>query len=138
VRAEPAFSTLSFWERLAFRVMRFLNQGGGSGPAWIWQRGVITPLVGVLVNRRIQVHGLERLDGVSAGRSHPPGGESPHLLRPVHPRLVPHPPSPADPAGELPGALELLLRTPTGPVPQRGLHRGSMFPPFFRSAEKKG
>ena len=48
MRDEPAFSTLSFWERLAFRVMRFLNQGGGSGPAWIWQRGVITPLVGLI------------------------------------------------------------------------------------------
>src|SRR3954451_19813961 len=67
MRDEPAFSVLRPRERLAFRVMRFFNEGKGSGVARIWQRWVATPIVGVMVSRRLQIHGLERLDGVPDG-----------------------------------------------------------------------
>ena len=138
MRAEPAFSTLSFWERLAFRVMRFLNQGGGSGPAWIWQRGVITPLVGLLVNRRIEVHGLERLDGI------PPG--APILLVANHRTffdlfilgwfLIRHPRLTR--RVNFPVRSNFFYERPQGLFLSAVFTGGSMFPPFFRSAEKKG
>jgi len=138
VRDEPAFSTLSFWERLAFRVMRFLNQGGGSKPAWIWQRGVITPLVGLLVTRRIQVHGLERLDGIPAG--------APILLVANHRTffdlfilgwfLIRHPRLTR--RVNFPVRSNFFYERPLGLFLSAIFTGGSMFPPFFRSAEKKG
>jgi 1-acyl-sn-glycerol-3-phosphate acyltransferase len=137
MRDDSAFAQLTRIERIAFRVMRFLNQGGGSGPAWIWQRAVVTPLVGLLVRRRLEVHGLERLADVPDG--------VPILLVAnhrtffdlfilgwiliTHPRLTRRVSFPVRSNFFYETALGLLMGVLfTG---------GSMFPPFFRSAEKK-
>lgn len=132
---DPAFATLSRTERVAFRVMRFLNQGGGSRAAWVWQRWVMTPLVGLLVRSRLRIHGLERLQGIPE--------EAPILLVANHRtffdlfvlgwilitrlgRKVSFPVRSNFFYETVPGLL--LGMTFTG---------GSMFPPFFRSSAKK-
>src|SRR5207248_6024027 len=110
---------------------------GGSGPAWIWQRWVITPLVGLLVTRRIQVHGLERLDRVPEGAP---------ILLPANHRtffdlfilgwfLIRHPRLTR--RVNFPVRSNFFYDTPLGILMSALLTGGSMFPPFFRSAEKK-
>jgi 1-acyl-sn-glycerol-3-phosphate acyltransferase len=132
---DPAFATLTRTERTAFRVMRFLNQGGGSAVAWIWQRWVMTPLVGLLVRGRLRIHGLERLQDV------PPG--APILLVANHRtffdlfilgwvlitrlgRRV-----------SFPVRSNFFYETVPGLLIGMTFTGGSMFPPFFRSTEKK-
>ena len=138
MRDEPAFSTLGFWERSAFRVMRFLNQGGGSKVAWFWQRWVITPLVGTIVTRRLRIHGLERLDRIPKGASILLVANHRTffdlfilgwiLIR--HPRLTRRVNFPVRSNFFYEGLPGLLMAAVfTG---------GTMFPPFFRSAAKKG
>ena len=138
MRDEPAFSVLGFRERLAFRVMRFFNEGKGSGVARIWQRWVATPVVGLIVTRRLRIHGLERLDGVPDG--------APILLVANHRTffdlfilgriLIRHP--------RLRRRLNFPVRSNFFYERTLGLllgvvfTGGTMFPPFFRSAEKKG
>jgi len=138
IRDEPAFSTLGFWERSAFRVMRFLNQGGGSKVAWFWQRWVITPLVGTIVTRRLRIHGLERLDRIPKGASILLVANHRTffdlfilgwiLIR--HPRLTRRVNFPVRSNFFYEGLPGLLM----GAV----FTGGTMFPPFFRSATKKG
>src|SRR5258705_2961564 len=118
--------------------MRFLNQGGGSGQAWIWQRGVITPLVGLLVNRRIEVHGLERLDGI------PPG--APILLVANHRTffdlfilgwfLIRHPRLTR--RVNFPVRSNFFYERPLGLFLNAAFTGGPMVPPFFRSPREKG
>jgi len=86
---------------------------------------------------RIQVHGLERLDRV------PP--DAPicwwRITAPsstCSSSAVPHPPSPVDPAGELPGALETSSTNAFGPVPERGLHRRLDVPPVLPERREEG
>jgi 1-acyl-sn-glycerol-3-phosphate acyltransferase len=134
---ERAFSSLGFWERLSFRVMRFFNQGGGSGVAWLWQRFVLLPLFSLLASRRLRIHGFERLDGVPE--------HVPVLLVSnhrtffdlfilgwifmTHPRLLRRVSFPVRSNFFYEGPLGLFLGLVfTG---------GSMFPPFFRSTDKK-
>jgi 1-acyl-sn-glycerol-3-phosphate acyltransferase len=138
MRDDPAFSALDFWERLAFRVMRFLNQGGGSAPAWVWQRAVITPLVGLLFSRRLRVHGLERLDRVPE--------RAPILLVANHRTffdlfilgwiLIRHPR--LSHRVSFPVRSNFFYEGPLGLLMAAIFTGGSMFPPFFRTAEKKG
>jgi len=138
MRDEPAFSTLGFWERSAFRVMRFLNQGGGSKVAWFWQRWVITPLVGTIVTRRLRIHGLERLDRIPKGASILLVANHRTffdlfilgwiLIR--HPRLTRRVNFPVRSNFFYEGLPGLLM----GAV----FTGGTMFPPFFRSGTKKG
>jgi len=134
---DPAFSQLSRIERIAFRVMRFLNQGAGSGVAWIWQRAVVTPLVGLLVRRRLRVYGLERLESVPDG--------APILLVANHRTffdlfilgwiLITHPR--LSRRVSFPVRSNFFYETVPGLLIGAVFTGGSMFPPFFRSAEKK-
>jgi 1-acyl-sn-glycerol-3-phosphate acyltransferase len=134
--ADP-FRVLSWFERLAFRTMRFVNQGAGSGIAWFWQRRVITPLVGQLVSRRLQVHGHEHLDGLPR--------DAPVLLVANHRTFFD-----LFILGWVFMREEKLRRKVSFPVRSNFFYEnplglllgvvgtgGSMFPPFFRSAEKK-
>jgi 1-acyl-sn-glycerol-3-phosphate acyltransferase len=135
---EQAFATLSWMERIAFRVMRFLNQGLGRRAARIWQRGVVTPLVGwLLVYRRLRVYGIERLDGIPQ--------DAPILLVTNHRTffdlfilgwlLIRHPR--LSRRVNFPVRSNFFYETPLGLLMSALLTGGSMFPPFFRSAEKK-
>ncbi len=134
---DPAFAQLGRMERVAFRVMRFLNQGAGAGLAWIWQRWVVTPCVGALVRGRLRVHGLERLEAVPEG--------APILLVAnhrtffdlfilgwillTHPRLTRR--------VSFPVRANFFYETAAGLFIAAVFTGGSMFPPFFRSNEKK-
>jgi len=62
--AAPPFEVLSPFERLAFRVMRWANVGGGADLGWAWQRWVLQPIFGLIFFRRLTVRGLERLEGI--------------------------------------------------------------------------
>jgi len=138
MRDEQALAALSWMERIAFRVMRFLNQGWGRRPARIWQLGVITPLVGwLLVYRRLRVYGIERLDGIPR--------DAPILLVTNHRTffdlfilgwlLIRHPR--LSRRVNFPVRSNFFYETPLGLLMSALLTGGSMFPPFFRSAEKK-
>src|ERR1700730_18798706 len=115
--------------------MRYLNQGGGSGPAWIWQRGVIPALVGLLVARRMQVHGPERLDLV------PPG--APRLLVATHRTffdlfilgwfLIRHPRLTR--RVNFPVRSNFFYERPLGLFLSAVFTRGSMVPPLLRFVE---
>ena len=138
MRDEQALAGLSWMERIAFRVMRFLNEGWGRRPARIWQLGVITPLVGwLLVYRRLRVYGIERLDGIPR--------DAPILLVTNHRTffdlfilgwlLIRHPR--LSRRVNFPVRSNFFYETPLGILMSALLTGGSMFPPFFRSAEKK-
>ena len=133
----PAFATLNRMERTAFRVVRYFNQGGGRRVGLFWQRAVVTPLVGLLFRGRLEIHGLDRLAGVPDG--------APILLVAnhrtffdlftlgwiliTHPRLTRR--------VSFPVRSNFFYETPLGLL-MCVLGTGcSMFPPFFRSAEKK-
>lgn len=134
---DPAFAQLSRIERIAFRVMRFLNQGKGSGVAWLWQRWVVTPMVGWLVRRRLHVHGLERLQDVP--------DQAPLLLVANHRTffdlfilgwiLITHPR--LGRRVSFPVRSNFFYESVAGLLVGAVFTGGSMFPPFFRSAEKK-
>jgi 1-acyl-sn-glycerol-3-phosphate acyltransferase len=133
---EPPFEVLTPFERLAFRLMRFWNLGAGKGAALVWQRLVITPLVGYFVGRRLRVHGLERLADV------PP--DAAILLVSNHrtffdlwvlgrvlqsdARLRRRP--------SFPVRANFFYESPLGLLICMIVSGGTMFPPFFRSAEK--
>jgi 1-acyl-sn-glycerol-3-phosphate acyltransferase len=135
---DPAFAALSRMERTAFRVMRFINQGAGRGPFRIWQRAVVTPLVGGLfVRRRLRIHGMARLDRIPAG--------VPILLVANHRTffdlfilgfiLIRHPRLGRQVS--FPVRSNFFYESPLGLLMAVLGTGGSMFPPFFRSAEKK-
>ena len=63
-RAGPPFEVLSPFERLAFRVMRWANVGGGAGLGLFWQHWILEPIFGLILFRRLSVHGLARLEGI--------------------------------------------------------------------------
>jgi len=138
MRDEQALAALSWMERIAFRVMRFLNEGWGRRPARIWQLGVVTPLVGwLLVYRRLRVYGIERLDGIPR--------DAPILLVTNHRTffdlfilgwlLIRHPR--LSRRVNFPVRSNFFYETPLGLLMSALLTGGSMFPPFFRSTEKK-
>ena len=138
MRDEQALAALSWMERIAFRVMRFLNEGWGRRPARIWQLGVVTPLVGwLLVYRRLRVYGIERLDGIPR--------DAPILLVTNHRTffdlfilgwlLIRHPR--LGRRVNFPVRSNFFYETPMGLVMSALLTGGSMFPPFFRAPEKK-
>jgi len=134
--ADPPFEVLRPFERFAFRAMRFFNLGAGAWPGALWQRFFITPFVGLCVSRRLQVHGLERLQGIEA--------DAPILLVANHRtffdqfvlgwilitqrrlrRRV-----------SFPVRANFFYEGPLGLAICVTMSGGSMFPPFFRSPEK--
>jgi 1-acyl-sn-glycerol-3-phosphate acyltransferase len=134
---DPAFAALNRMERIAFRTMRFINQGGGRRVARFWQRWVITPLVGLFIHRRLRVHGMERLDAVRP--------EVPILLVANHRTffdlfilgwiLIRH--RRLGRQVSFPVRSNFFYETPLGLLMGVLFTGGSMFPPFFRSGEKK-
>jgi 1-acyl-sn-glycerol-3-phosphate acyltransferase len=137
MRDDPAFSTLNRMERFAFRAMRFINQGGGRRVARIWQRWVLTPLVRLFIHRRLRIYGLERLDEVPR--------DVPILLVANHRTffdlfilgqiLIRHPRLGRQVS--FPVRSNFFYETPLGLLMGAVFTGGSMFPPFFRSADKK-
>src|SRR5207248_5439886 len=65
--ADAPFEVLRPFERFAFRVMRFWNLGAGARLGALWQRFFITPFVTMVVARRLEVHGLDRLADIEPG-----------------------------------------------------------------------
>ena len=134
---DSAFASLNRMERTAFRVMRFVNQGGGRRVFRVWQRWVITPLVGLFVYRRLRVYGMERLDAVRP--------EVPILLVANHRTffdlfilgriLIRH--HRLGRQVSFPVRSNFFYETPLGLLMGVLFTGGSMFPPFFRSADKK-
>ena len=60
----PPFEALAPFERLAFRVMRWANVGGGARLGALWQRWILEPIFGLLILRRLVVRGLDRLESI--------------------------------------------------------------------------
>ena len=60
----PPFEALTPFERLAFRVMRWANVGGGANLGALWQRWILEPLFRLLILRRLVVRGLDRLESI--------------------------------------------------------------------------
>lgn len=135
--ASPPFEVLSRFERIAFRVMRFWNEGPGRGVAYLWQRYCVVPFVSLFVSRRLEYRGLERVVALPEDArillvaNHltffdlfvlgwivwKKGGLTQRLNFPVRANFF----------YENPAGL-LICMTMSG---------GTMFPPFFRAAEKK-
>jgi 1-acyl-sn-glycerol-3-phosphate acyltransferase len=117
--------------------MRFINQGGGRRVFRFWQRWVVTPLVGLFIRGRLRVHGMERLDGVRP--------DVPILLVANHRTffdlfilgwiLIRH--HRLGRQVSFPVRSNFFYETPLGLLMGVLFTGGSMFPPFFRSAEKK-
>jgi 1-acyl-sn-glycerol-3-phosphate acyltransferase len=58
---ETPFDALNWFERFAFRTMRFFNSGLAAPLAYLWQRYALIPFVGLFFTRRLDVRGLERV-----------------------------------------------------------------------------
>jgi 1-acyl-sn-glycerol-3-phosphate acyltransferase len=128
-----ALAQLSRFERFSFRAMRWLNR---SKVGRVWQ-AVLTPLVGALVRRRVEIHGLDRIEDIPA--------DAPILLVANHRTffdlfilgwvLITHPRLRR--AVNFPVRANFFYENPLGLLLCMAMTGGSMFPPFFRSAEKK-
>jgi 1-acyl-sn-glycerol-3-phosphate acyltransferase len=133
----PPYEVLDWFERVAFRAMRFWNQGKGRGVAYLWQRHCVVPFVGFVVGRRIEYRGLERVQAL------PP--EARILLVANHRTFF-------DlfvlgyilwRKGGLKQSLSFPVRAnffyegPLGLLTCTVMSGGTMFPPFFRAVEKK-
>ena len=133
---QSELSTLTPFERFAFKVVRFFHSGPGLPFAKIWQRAIIIPFVGLLMGRRVEAHGVERLSKV------PPN--APILLVSNHRTffdqfvlgwyLLSH--------GGLrhrvsfPVRANFFYESPLGLLVSMAMSGASMYPPFFRSGEK--
>lgn len=133
----PPYQVLTWFERLAFRTMRFFNQGAISPLSYLWQRYVIIPFVGAAVGRRLEVRGLERVAALPADArillvaNHRTffdlfvlgwivwirGGLKHRLNFPVR--------------------ANFFYEQPLGLAVCLTMSGGTMFPPFFRPVEKK-
>jgi 1-acyl-sn-glycerol-3-phosphate acyltransferase len=133
----PPFEVLTRFERFAFQTMRFWNQGAGRWLGYLWQRYVLIPFVSLFFSRRLEIRGLEKVTAL------PPdarillvanhrtffdlfvlgwilwrrGGLKQRLNFPVR--------------------ANFFYENPLGLVICAGMSGGTMFPPFFRAAEKK-
>ncbi len=136
--AAPPFEALAPFERLAFRVMRWANVGGGAGLGARWQRWILEPIFALLIRRRLVIRGLERLEPV------PPDASillvANHrtffdlfvlgwiLVRTWRKRW----------RTSFPVRANFFYENPLGLLICLLLSGGSMFPPFFRKPRSKG
>jgi 1-acyl-sn-glycerol-3-phosphate acyltransferase len=134
---EPPLSVLSPFERVAFRVMRWANVGGGSRFGLWWQRTILGPLFALVVSRRLVVRGLDRLERIPRDAS--------VLLVANHRTffdlfilgwiLVRHWRKRWRPS--FPVRANFFYENPAGLLICLLLSGGSMFPPFFRKPRSK-
>jgi 1-acyl-sn-glycerol-3-phosphate acyltransferase len=137
VPPEKPFDVLTWFERLAFKVMRFWNNGPGAPLGYLWQRYVLIPFVGFFFTRRIEVRGLERVTALPRDArillvaNHRTffdlfvlgyllwrrGGLTQRLSFPVR--------------------ANFFYESPLGLCICVAMSGGTMFPPFFRPVEKK-
>ena len=133
----PPYEVLTWFERLAFRVMRFFNQGAIAPIAYFWQRYVIIPVVGAAVGRRLEVRGLERVTAL------PPGARI--LLVANHRTFfdlfvlgwIVWQKGGLQQALNFPVRANFFYEHPLGLAVCLNMSGGTMFPPFFRPVEKK-
>jgi 1-acyl-sn-glycerol-3-phosphate acyltransferase len=130
---DEELATLGRFERFAFRVMRALNE---SRLAHLWQRWFLDPLFALFVSRRLEVRGLDRVPLDPQARilvvaNHRTffdlfvlgwilwkrGSFAQHVHFPVR--------------------ATFFYEGPLGLLICMAMSGGSMFPPFFRAAEKK-
>ncbi|HUJ25961.1 MAG TPA: lysophospholipid acyltransferase family protein [Myxococcales bacterium] len=130
---DDALATLSRFERFAFRTMRWLQTWP---PATFWQRFVLIPFVALFVSRRLTTLGLERVPRTPDARillvaNHRTFfdlfvlGFSLWRRAGLKQRL------------NFPVRANFFYENPAGLLICMFLSGGTMFPPFFRSAEKK-
>jgi 1-acyl-sn-glycerol-3-phosphate acyltransferase len=130
----PPFEVLSWFERFAFRAMRWANQNA----VWYrWQRWFLVPFVGAIVSRRIVCSGLDRL------RKLPPDASI--LLVANHRTffdqfvlawiLWKH--GGFTQRVNFPVRATFFYENPLGLAIGMLMSGGTMFPPFFRKAERK-
>ncbi len=132
----PPLEVLTPFERLAFRVMRWANMGGGARLGLAWQHYVLQPLFAMIISRRLVVRGLERLQSI------PP--EASVLLVANHRTffdlfvlgwiLVRRW---RNPRPSFPVRANFFYENPLGLLICLLLSGGSMFPPFFRKPRSK-
>jgi len=130
---DDPLATLSRFERFAFRIMRSLSEARFT---YFWQRYFLVPFVTLFVGRRLVVRGLERVPRDPQARillvaNHRTffdlfflgwilwtrGGLRQRLNFPVR--------------------ANFFYENPLGLLICMAMSGGSMFPPFFRAAEKK-
>ena len=133
----PPYEVLTPFERFAFRTMRFWNQGAGRWLGYVWQRWVLIPFVGMFFKRRLEIRGLDKVKAL------PPDAsillvanhrtffdlfvlgwimwQRAHLKQRLN----------------FPVRGNFFYENPLGLMVCAGMSGGTMFPPFFRPAEKK-
>jgi 1-acyl-sn-glycerol-3-phosphate acyltransferase len=135
--AGPPLEVLDPMERAAFRAVRWLSSGGGAALGRFLQRRVLPRLFGLLVGRRLDVHGLERLRGIPA--------DAPILLVANHRSFFDlfalgwvfarDPDSRR--SFSFPVRANFFYENPLGLLIVMLCSGGAMFPPFFRSPQKR-
>jgi 1-acyl-sn-glycerol-3-phosphate acyltransferase len=133
-RVVPPWELLGPFERFAYRTMAWLNR---ALPGAIWQRFVVEPLLYLFLGRRMVIRGLERVQRLPRDASillvanHRTFFDlfvlSWVLLRRsgLRWRL------------SFPVRSNFFYDNPVGLLVAAGMSGGSMFPPFFRAAEKR-
>ena len=130
---DEAFAALSRFERFAFRTMRWLSR------AWIgqlWQRWFLIPFVAMFVSRRLEFRGLERVPRDPQARILLVANHRTFFDLFVLGFIL------WNRAGmkqrlNFPVRATFFYEGPLGLLTCMSMSGGSMFPPFFRAAEKK-
>jgi 1-acyl-sn-glycerol-3-phosphate acyltransferase len=130
---DEAFAQLGRFERFAFRLMRWASE---ARICQLWQHRVLVPFVSLFVSRRLVVRGLERVPGdvqarlllVSNHRTFFDQFILGYILWTHGLRQRLH----------FPVRANFFYENPLGLLVCLAMSGGSMFPPFFRAAAKKG
>ena len=134
---EDPFAALTWFERFAFRVMRFWNQGAGARVGYYWQRYFVVPLVGAVVSRRLTIIGLEKMKALPRN--------APILLVANHRTFfdlfilgwIAWKRGDLEQSLNFPVRANFFYESPLGLFVLLTMSGGTMFPPFVRAAEKK-